>query len=158
MSQTLLVVDDEAAARFALKRAFEAQYNVAEADSVDAARKLAAAERPDVILLDYTMPGEDGLVLLKELTAARAFPAVIMITAFGSERVAVEAMKHGAYDYLPKPYDLEELRLVVARAFEHQQLRREVEDLRDRLAGEGQFGRMVGDSPVMREVFLAAER
>jgi DNA-binding NtrC family response regulator len=67
-------------------------------------------------------------------------------------------MKAGAFDYLPKPYDLEELRLVVARAIEHRRMRMELEDLRRRVAGEGQFGRMVGESPVMREVFVSADR
>jgi len=158
MTQTLLIVDDEAAARFALKRTFQSQYEVVEADSVDAARQQIRKEQPDVILLDYTMPGEDGMVLLKEIGGAPESPSIIMITAFGSERVAVEAMKHGAFDYLPKPYDLEELRMVVGRAFENQALRTELQDLRQRLSGEGQFGRMVGDSPSMREIFIAAER
>lgn len=158
MPQTLLVVDDEAAARFALKRAFEAQYEVLEAETVEAARRAMRAGNPQVMLLDYTLPGEDGMALLKELNAGVHSPAVIMITAYGSERIAVDAMKSGAFDYLPKPYDLEELRLVVERAFEHEAMRRELQDLRDRLAGEGQFGRMVGDSPAMREVFLMAER
>ncbi|MCZ2150545.1 MAG: response regulator, partial [Bryobacterales bacterium] len=158
MPQTLLVVDDEGAARFALKRAFQAQYEVLEAETVEEARHAIRAGNPQVMLLDYTLPGEDGMVLLKELNLGPHSPAVIMITAYGSERIAVDAMKNGAFDYLPKPYDLEELRLVVERAFEHQALRRELQDLRDRLAGEGQFGRMVGDSPAMREVFLMAER
>jgi DNA-binding NtrC family response regulator len=151
-----LIVDDEAAARFALSKAFAGAYHILQASSVAEARN-QLAQRPDVILLDYNMPGEDGIVLLREVAGPDG-PEVIMITAHGSERVAVDAMKSGAFDYLPKPYDLEELRMVVARAFEHQSLRREVADLRARLAGEGQFGRMVGDSPLMRAVFLAAER
>jgi DNA-binding NtrC family response regulator len=158
MAKTLLVVDDEAAARFALVRAFRPVYQVREAASVEEARQQIRDADPDVILLDYTMPEEDGMILLKELSEAGDTRIVIMLTAYGSERIAVEAMKSGAYDYLSKPYDLEELRLVVARAFEHQELRREVADLRERLSGQCQFGRMVGDSPVMREVFEAAAR
>jgi DNA-binding NtrC family response regulator len=158
MAKTLLVVDDEAAARFALVRAFRPVYQVREAASVEEARQQIRDADPGVILLDYTMPEEDGMVLLKELSEAGDTRGVIMLTAYGSERIAVEAMKSGAYDYLSKPYDLEELRLVVARAFEHQELRREVADLRERLSGQCQFGRMVGDSPVMREVFEAAAR
>lgn len=157
MTGTLLIVDDEAAARFAAAKAFQPLYAVHDAASVSEARAKIRESAPDVILLDYTMPGEDGLVLLKELAASADSPAVIMITAFGSERIAVEAIKSGAYDYLPKPYDVEELRLTVARAMEHQSLRRELADLRTRLSGEGQFGRMVGESTVMRAVFLAAE-
>lgn len=157
MSGVLLIVDDEAAARFALAKAFQGVCPVVEAASVEQARARMRETRPAVVLLDYNMPGEDGITLLREIAGVEG-PAVIMITAHGSERIAVDAMKSGAFDYLPKPYDLEEVRLVVARAFEHQALRQEVTDLRARLAGEGQFGRMVGDSPVMRALFLAAER
>ncbi len=158
MTGSLLIVDDEPAARFAAAKVFESLYTVAEADSVEQARQRLRQSPPDVILLDYTMPGEDGMVLLAELAASPASPAVIMLTAYGSERIAVEAIKSGAYDYLPKPYDIDELRVAVARAIEHQSLRRELADLRTRLSGEGQFGRMVGESAVMRAVFLAAER
>jgi two-component system response regulator AtoC/two-component system nitrogen regulation response regulator NtrX len=104
------------------------------------------------------MPGEDGMVLLQELARDPEAPAVIMITAHGSERLAVGAMKAGAYDYLAKPYELDELRLVVSRALERQELRSEVHGLRERLAGEGQFGRMAGASAAMRELFQNAER
>jgi DNA-binding NtrC family response regulator len=158
MPRRLLIVDDEAAARFALRRALGSEYDIEEADSVEAARARIREQAPAVMLLDYTMPGESGMVLLDELYGQPDSQAVIMLTAFGSERIAVEAMKRGAFDYLPKPYDLEELRLVVARAFAHREMHRELLDLRERLSGEGQFGSMVGDSAAMREVFRAAER
>ncbi len=158
MPRTLLIVDDEAAARFALRRAFGTEYDIEEADSVESARARIREHAPTVMLLDYTMPGESGMVLLDELCGQPDSPAVIMLTAFGSERIAVEAMKRGAFDYLPKPYDLEELRLVVARALAHREMHQELLDLRERLSGEGQFGSMVGDSAAMREVFRAAER
>jgi DNA-binding NtrC family response regulator len=98
------------------------------------------------------------MALLREVGADPDAPAVIMLTAHGSERLAVEAMKAGAYDYLAKPYDVDELRLAVGRALERQALRSEVRGLRERLAGEGQFGRMVGVSTAMRELFQAAQR
>lgn len=158
MPRTLLIVDDEAAARFGLRRAFGTQYDIFEAGSVEEARRGLREHSPSVMLLDYTMPGEDGMVLLEELNGQMDAPAIIMLTAFGSERIAVEAMKRGAFDYLPKPYDLEELRMVVARAFEHRAMHQELLDLRERLSGEGQFGSMVGDSASMREVFRTAER
>lgn len=158
MPRTVLVVDDEPVARYAIVRAFQAEHRVVEASSVAEAREKVISDRPDVILLDYNMPGEDGMVLLRELQAEPESPAVIMITAHGSERLAVDAMKAGAYDYLAKPYDLDELRLLLARALERQQLRNEVHDLRERLAAEGQFGRMIGASTAMRELFVLAER
>ena len=137
---------------------FQSKFRVVEAASVSQARERLQSDRPHIVLLDYNMPGEDGLVLLQEMKNDRDAPAVIMVTAHGSERLAVEAMKLGAYDYLAKPYELDELRLVVQRAFERQDLRREVHGLRDQLASEGQFGPMIGSSPAMRELFQTAER
>jgi DNA-binding NtrC family response regulator len=156
--RTILVVDDEGAARYALTRVFQADYRVVEATCIAEAHDRIAADRPDVVLLDYGLPGEDGLTLLREFGSVPDSPAIIMITAHGSERLAVEAMKSGAYDYLAKPYDVDELRLVVGRAVERQELRNEVRGLRDKLAGEGQFGRMVGASAQMRELFQTAGR
>ena len=155
---TILIVDDEPALRYSLARAFQSGYRTLEAGSVAEARRELAGSTPDVILLDYSMPEADGMVLLRELGNADDAPAVIMLTAHGSERLAVEAMKAGAYDYLTKPFDLDELRLTVDRAFERQRLRREVRGLRDQLAGEGQFGRMIGVSKEMRELFQTASR
>ncbi len=158
MPETLLVVDDDAAARYALARVFEKEYRVVEAEDTTQARTKLGSEHPDVVLLDYNLPGEDGLVLLREISMVSGGPAVVMITAHGSERVAVDAMKAGAYDYLTKPYDVDELRMVVSRALERQRLRTEVSSLRERLAAEGQFGRMIGMSGAMRELFVMAAR
>ena len=158
MPPILLIVDDELSARYALRRAFEAGYRVLEAGSVAEAREVLDRDRPEVVLLDYSLPGEDGLSFLRDVAGVPDAPAFIMITAHGSERVAVEAMKAGAYDYLAKPYDLDELRLLVERAVERQQLRSEVRDLRERLAAEGRFGRMIGASAIMRELFITADR
>jgi DNA-binding NtrC family response regulator len=155
---TILIVDDEPAMRFSLARAFRSEHRVIEAGSVAEARGEMDRARPDVVLLDYSMPGDDGMVLLREAAANREPPAIIMITAHGCERLAVEAMKAGAYDYLAKPFELDELRLMVSRAFERQRLRLEVQGLREQLAGEGQFGRMIGASAAMRELFQTATR
>lgn len=154
----ILVVDDESAARYALRHAFQSVYRVTEASSLAEARERLGADRPAVVLLDYNLAGENGLQLLGEIAPADDAPAVIVVTAHGSERVAVEAMKLGAYDYLAKPYELDELRAVVARAVERQQLRLEVSGLREQLAGEGQFGAMIGVAAVMRELFVTAAR
>jgi len=125
MQPAMLIVDDEEAARYALVRVFQGEYRAVEAASVAQVRQRLRAERFDVILLDHNMPGEEGLVLLNEIGQGPESPAVIMITAHGSERLAVNAMKAGAYDYLAKPFEIDELRLVVTRAMERQQLREE---------------------------------
>lgn len=158
MAPTVLIVDDEPAARFALRRVVGQQCRAVEAGCIREARLPLEEERPEVILLDYGLPGEDGLSWLQELHEAGEGAAVIMVTAHGSERTAVEAMKLGAYDYLAKPYDVDELRMTLRRALERQSLRSEVLGLRDRLAGEGQFGQMVAASASMQELFLTAER
>ena len=137
---TVLVVDDDQTARYGVKRALEDRYRVLEAGSAHAARQALAAERPDLVLLDIEMPEESGLDFLRALKAEKESPPVIMITAYGSEKVAVEAMKSGAYDYLPKPFEVDELRLVVAKALDHADLAQENVDLKRRLASEGQFG------------------
>ena len=108
----ILIVDDEEAARYGMARALKS-YSVAEAGSVDDARKAIASARPDLMILDINLPGMSGLDYLRELSASENAPPVVMITAHGSERTAVEAIKAGAYDYLAKPFDLGEL---VARA------------------------------------------
>jgi two-component system response regulator AtoC/two-component system nitrogen regulation response regulator NtrX len=155
---TILIVDDDITARFGMGRAFEGRYRVLEAESVSAARQIVAQENPHLILLDIEMPEESGLDFLRELKAQPSSPAVIMVTAYGSEKVAVEAMKSGAYDYLPKPFDLDELRLVVARALDHLALAEENLRLKRQLVSEGQFGAMIGCSKVMRELFDLADR
>src|SRR5918911_3598890 len=93
----LLVVDDEEAARYGMRRALSGfGYEIAEAGSVAEARSVLAASRPDLLLLDVNLPGESGLVLLRELSAQEDPPLVVLITAYGSERMAVEAIKSGA--------------------------------------------------------------
>jgi len=156
--RAILIVDDEEGARYTLARVFEGRHRTVTAESVARARALLRSEHFDIVLLDQNMPDEDGLSLLAELGRGSDSPAVIMITAYGSERLAVSAMKAGAYDYLTKPWDLDELRLLVQRALEHRDLREEVRGLREYLAAEGQFGRMLGASVSMRELFQQAER
>ena len=155
---TILIVDDDTAARYGMKRVLEEGYKVLEAENAAAARRVMAAENPDLLLLDIEMPGESGLDFLRELQARDSSPAVIMITAYGSEKVAVEAMKSGAYDYLPKPFEVDELRLVVEKALEHLDLAEENERLKRQLTSEGQFGAMIGSSPAMRQLFELADR
>src|ERR687883_1497358 len=130
----VLVVDDEEAARYGIRRALGGDYDIKEAGSVEEARQALAAGAPDLLLLDVNLPGESGLDFLRELAGAgERSPLVVMVTAYGSERMAVEAIKTGAYDYLSKPFEIDDLRLVVKNALETVRLRRENLSLRRRI-------------------------
>ncbi|HZS07122.1 MAG TPA: sigma-54 dependent transcriptional regulator [Blastocatellia bacterium] len=148
----VLIVDDEEAARYGMRRALR-NYEITEAASVDEARKAVAASRPDLLLLDINLPGTSGLDYLRELAASEDTPPVVMITAHGSERTAVEAIKAGAYDYLAKPFEVDELRLVVRNALEATGLRRENERLREELQSARGIGDLLGTSEPMRRVY-----
>ncbi len=102
---------------------------------------------PDLMLLDVNLPGVSGLEFLRELAAeSERAPLVVMVTAYGSERMAVEAIKAGAYDYLSKPFEIDDLRLVVKNALETVGLRRENKRLRQRIELEGtQRGALIGE-------------
>src|SRR5205085_7581733 len=123
----LRIVDDEEAARYGMRRALSTfGYEISEAESAEAARILVEKQQPDLLLLDVNLPGASGLDLLRELQdEKKEAPLVVIITAHGSERMAVEAVKSGAYDYLSKPFEVDDLRLVVNNALETIRLRRE---------------------------------
>jgi DNA-binding NtrC family response regulator len=150
----VLVVDDEDAVRYGMRRTLASLgYEIAEAGSVPEARAQMQAQRPDLLLLDVNLPGESGLDFLHELHEQADAPLVILITAHGSERMAVEAIKAGAYDYLPKPFEVDDLRLVVKNALETVRLRRENQVLRAHVAREAaERGSLLGHSEAMRRV------
>jgi DNA-binding NtrC family response regulator len=157
----LLVVDDEEAARYGMRRALAAfGCDVEEAGSVDEAQAQLARRDFALMLLDVNLPGRSGLEFLQELKAQGAeSPLVILITAHGSERMAVEAMKAGAYDYLPKPFEVDDLRLVVKNALETIRLRDENRQLRRRIQTEtGAGGTLLGTSEAMRRVRTLIEK
>jgi DNA-binding NtrC family response regulator len=150
-----MIVDDEEAARYGMRRALTTLgFNITEAGSAEAARALLKQAEPDLLLLDVNLPGLSGLDFLRELKSANGnAPLVIIVTAHGSERMAVEAVKAGAYDYLSKPFEVDDLRLVVKNAAETLQLRRENYSLRRRIEVErSQRGALIGNSESMQRV------
>ena len=158
---SLLIIDDEEAARYGMRRALEQfGYSVEEAESIDEARPLMAARTHDLLLLDVNLPGQSGLEFLQEMKVWKgAAPLVILITAHGSEKMAVEAMKAGAYDYLPKPFEVDDLRLAVKNALETIALRRENQRLRERIELEARAqGSLIGDSNSMARVRSLIEK
>ena len=150
MRQRVLVIDDDASLRFTLEAVLtDAGLTVETADGGAAGLLAFEARGADVVLTDLAMPGVDGMKVLEALRAQDPGVPVLMLTAHGSERVAVAAMKAGAQDYLPKPFDPDELVLTVKRAIETRELRLQ----NARLRTETALGRsIVAESPAMRRV------
>ena len=158
MMKTILIVDDEPAARYGVRRALEAKYRIAEADSAEAAREALARERPDLVLLDVVLPGQDGLSFLRWMREQGSEVPVLMVSALDTAKTAVEALRLGAADYLVKGFELEELRQRVSNLLKLATLEKENDSLRRRLTTEGQFGQMIGRSAEMRRAFEMADR
>jgi DNA-binding NtrC family response regulator len=149
----ILVVDDEAIVRDSLEGWFAQDgHYVRTAESGRAALRLAAQERFDVALVDVKMPEMDGLELQRRLSAADPELTLILMTAFASVETAVSAMKAGAYDYIVKPFDPDDLSRLVARAAERRSLRAENDRLRRTLDAATVPPPLVGGSPAMRRV------
>ncbi|MEK6408731.1 MAG: sigma-54 dependent transcriptional regulator [Acidobacteriota bacterium] len=159
MKSVVLIVDDEPAARFGMKRALEKEgYTIHEADSLDRADEAVENHSPSVVLLDVRLASGSGLDYLPSLVSRENSPVVIIITAHGSERMAVQAIKLGAYDYLAKPFDVDELRILVRNALEAHSLRVENTKLRRELAATGTFGQLIGSSSTMERVYSLIEK
>jgi two-component system nitrogen regulation response regulator NtrX len=154
----ILVVDDEVAARYGVRRALESQYKISEAESAAAARQLMPSDLPDLILLDLVMPGEDGLTFLRWMRANQIETPVLVASALDGARTAADALQSGAADYIVKGFDIEELRKRVANILQLAELGAENARLRRELVTDGQFGRMLGASRAMRRVFEMADR
>jgi two-component system response regulator AtoC len=160
---TILVAEDDRAIRFSLTCSLKADgYRVIEAGDGNEALARIERDQPDAVLLDLKMPGRDGFAVLAALGPALADLPVIVITAYGGSAAAIEAMRRGAYDYLTKPFDLDEVQLTLKRALWQRALAFEVKDLRSRTGGAADEGadepgeaepELVGQSAAMREVF-----
>jgi DNA-binding NtrC family response regulator len=156
MSQpVLLVVDDEAGVRQALQLVFNKNFRVIEARAAADAVQLATDERPDVVLLDIVMPGTDGLEILRQIKAVQPDCQVIMLTALNTARAAFTARSAGAYDYVTKPFDVEELRLKVEHAMEKVEQAREIERLKEEVGRKYGVEHVIGKAPQIIEVFKA---
>jgi DNA-binding NtrC family response regulator len=154
----ILIADDEPASRKGLQELLGSWgYEVATAADGEEALEKASSFRPGLIIADLVMPRLDGLSLLRALKGDTGSPSLIILTGQGTIETAVDAMREGAYDYLTKPVDLGRLRLLVEKALERGAVLKEVKLLRHQVRHLGQFGRMVGNTPAMKEVYRLIE-
>jgi nitrogen regulation protein NR(I) len=154
MKGTILVVDDERSIRIGLKGLLSKEgHEVSTAENGEEALRLLDPQPVDLVLTDLRMPGLDGVSLLRKIKQHHPDTLVVMMTAYGSEKVAVEAMKAGAHDYIVKPFDNDEVKILVHQALEQVALRREVRQLHERLDAAFRFDNIVGTSPAMQRVF-----
>ncbi len=155
----ILVIDDDRGHRKSLSLILgDAGYEVrAAADGVEGLEK-ALAEKPQLILCDVRMPKKDGIAFLKEYREAGGEALVLVMTAYGSLELATQAMKVGAYDYLPKPFGADEVLLTIRKAEERESLKREVGRLRSEVRADRRFGEIVARSPAMIRALEVAQK
>jgi DNA-binding NtrC family response regulator len=154
MSARILLVDDEPNQLVTIERILgRAGYLVTTARNGREALEKMNDEAFDLVVCDLNMPVMNGMALLHETETLATHPPVIVLTGYGTVQSAVEAMKHGAADYLIKPCDPDELKMVIARQLEISDLRREVSGLRRDLSRHQRFGELLGGSPAMQEVY-----
>uniref|UniRef100_UPI003567CE39 sigma-54-dependent transcriptional regulator n=1 Tax=Desulfosarcina sp. TaxID=2027861 RepID=UPI003567CE39 len=154
MTARILVVDDDASHRTMLKAVLSAEgYQVQEADDGDAACLAVEKMIFDLVLMDLRMKRLHGDAAQKKMHEISPGTPVVIMTAYGSVRSAVRALKAGAHDYLTKPIDVDELKLMVVKTLHHLRLEEENINLKERLEARFDFGDIIGRSPSMRELF-----
>ncbi|MGH6954663.1 MAG: sigma-54-dependent transcriptional regulator [Alphaproteobacteria bacterium] len=154
-----MIADDEDSLRWVLEKGLRtAGYEVTSVKDGEAALRAFQAESFDLVFLDIRMPGVDGLTALGRLREARPDAHVVVMTAHGTMETAIQAMQRGAYDYLAKPFDLDEVLLLAERALAAGRLTQEVARLKTGLAEVWEFGALVGRHPRMQEVYKTIGR
>jgi DNA-binding NtrC family response regulator len=154
-----LIVDDEASLRDFMTIVFEEDgWKVETAASLADARAALQKNEPDLLLCDLMLPDGSGIDLLRDIRAQNSALPVIMITAHTSTKSAVEALKNGAFDYIAKPFDIDELKIIVRKAVERKQLEDENIHLRTALEEKFTFANIIGRSPRMQDIFSIVQR
>jgi DNA-binding NtrC family response regulator len=159
MKATLLIVDDEKTTREGLRAALEERYDVYVAEDAKAAMELLEREKFDVLLTDFRLPNEDGMKLIGRAKSLSQPPICILMTAYGSEELAVDAMKRGADDYIAKGrMQIDELEMRIARALKQQNLEVENVSLRQQLDSRFGLESIIGTSPALQEILEVVQQ
>jgi DNA-binding NtrC family response regulator len=148
----ILLIEDQEGYRATLEQALAEDHDVRAVDSGEKAVELAASEPVDLVVTDLKLGGMTGLEVIRRLKRADAYLEAIVMTAYGTVETAVEAMKEGAYDYISKPFNLDEFQLLVSNALERRELRTTVLRLQKDLQQRYGFQRIIGKSAVMQEI------
>ncbi len=157
--ETILIVDDEKNYLLVLEDLLsEEGYQVLTADSAGDALAVVESHELDVVLTDMKMPGMDGMALLDRIHTMRPNLPIVMMTAYGTVEKAVEAMRKGAFDYILKPFENEELKVTIQKAVRHYQLVRQNRYLTEELQGRYRFSNIIGKSAPMQRIFELIEK
>src|SRR5690242_4652187 len=157
-SQVLIVDDDTETLELLREIVSKEGYRIETAEHAQAALAKVDQSRPDVVITDLHMPGMDGLALLSELKTRSPETLVILLTAYGSLKTTVDGIKAGAFDYLSKPFIVDDIRLVVRRALEHKRVLCENQALREQLRDRYRFDNIIGSSPGLVSVYKLIAR
>ena len=158
MTQKILIIDDEPSVREALKMALKNDFLVVTASTAEEGLKIVEEDPPDLVLLDIIMPGIDGLTALERIRAMNEQIPVLMLTASETRNTAFQAGRLGAYDYIMKPFEIEDLLRKLSHALETKALRSENIELRSEVKKRYQFGNIIGRSREMERVFRTIEQ
>lgn len=156
--QKVLIIDDEPGSIEAFRAILKDDYNVLFATGAQEGLKIIAEEDIQLVLLDVIMPEMDGITALRKIREMDNSLTVVMVTATKSIKTAVEAMKLGAFDYLAKPFEVNEAKLIIRRAMQNRALAHELEYLRAELKQKHGFDNIVGKSKVIKEIFRTLEK
>jgi nitrogen regulation protein NR(I) len=151
--QTVLIVDDDKSIRYSLKRMMEGSYEVLTAQNGEEALDQIKKDPPDLVVMDIKMPGRNGIEVLKEMKSIDPKSLVILMTAYGTTETAIEAMKHGAFDYILKPFSIPQMKGLIEKALSLRKLMKQevTYDSKDDKGGGGD--RIIGSSAKMQEIY-----
>src|SRR3989475_3275455 len=152
MQPTILIVDDEKHTRDGLRRLLEDEHDTYVAEDIRGAMDVLEREPIDVLITDLRLSGEDGMTLIDRAVKMPHPPICIMMTAYGSVDIAVEAMKRGAYDFVTKPLNLDKVEMLIARALQSRKLEQENRTLRQQVDERYGLENIIGESAALREV------
>ena len=152
MLGTILIVDDEKHTREGLRQSLEEEFDVYTAGNIDEALNVLDADRVDLVLTDLRLGGEDGMALIEKILQRARPPICILMTAYGSIATAVEAMRKGAYDFVTKPINLDELGMKIRRAIKGQRLEQENQQLKQQVDQRFGLENLIGESPAMHRI------